>query len=334
MFVSFCPTDPTPPQTLNFNTIGSDGITVSWKDPANMSGLAKSYNITWNPSSNTGTVASYVPNVTLQNLTSATNYTITVLTVGARGYQSTPVTGWRVTSPLEQPGSVQVVRSTSGDSMNVTFQGFDTKNGPIVAYAIIVTTDLNGSKPPEGVLKKTNNDFKNGLTKTYVTSVIEQNSQRSTRSNEISAHVGDGSQSRGYVNAPLDPKLQYRVGVAGFTQVNYSSTTNTINEDQSTAIITSYNGSPSATTTTTAATTNATSASTKPNNTNATVTNTSIASNSGSPSSNATTATTTTTTKASNTGTRHVQCMICGLPLSHLQLMTYLLCAFYYFVHM
>lgn len=46
--------------------------------------------------------------------------------------------------PLEQPGSVQVVRSTSGDSMNVTFQGFDTKNGPIVAYAIIVTTDLNG----------------------------------------------------------------------------------------------------------------------------------------------------------------------------------------------
>lgn len=46
--------------------------------------------------------------------------------------------------PLEQPGSIKVVRSTSGDAMDVTFQGFDTSNGPIVAYAIIVTTDLNG----------------------------------------------------------------------------------------------------------------------------------------------------------------------------------------------
>ncbi|XP_040183949.1 receptor-type tyrosine-protein phosphatase eta-like [Rana temporaria] len=297
-------TYPTPPQSLNFNSVGSDSITISWEDPANMTGLALSYNIIWNSTSISGTVISNAPTVTLQSLAPATNYTITVITVGARGYQSTPVTGWIFTSPLEQPGGIKVVRSTSGDAMDVTFQGFDTSNGPIVAYAIIVTTDLNANKSPEGVLAKTYNDFKNGTTKTYVTSIIEQKSQRVSRSSEIGAHVGDGSESHGYVNGPLDSTLQYRVSVAGFTRVNYDPTIGTINEDQSTATITSFSGSPSVTTTTATTTTKATSASTKPSYTNATVT-------------------------TSNTGTHHGQ-HICCLPLSYFQLMIFVLYSFIY----
>ncbi|PIO10689.1 hypothetical protein AB205_0015010, partial [Aquarana catesbeiana] len=115
------------------------------------------------------------------------------------------------TEHAEIPGSVQLVRSPSRDAMNITFQSFETPNGPIVAYAIIMTTDLHGHNPTKGSLSKTYNDFKNGLTRSYVTSVVEpQNIQNTDQSKSISVLLGDGTVSRGYVNAPLDPTLNYR----------------------------------------------------------------------------------------------------------------------------
>ncbi|PIO12655.1 hypothetical protein AB205_0139300, partial [Aquarana catesbeiana] len=153
------------------------------------------------------------------------------------------------TGHAEIPGSVQIVRSSSRDAMDITFQGFKSPSGPIVAYAIIMTTDLIGNTPTKGSFSKTYNDFKNGLTSTYVTSVIEPNIQNADQLNKISVHVGDGTVTRGYLNGPLDPTKHYRVYIVGFTSINFDPATNTINEDQSTATVTSFSGSASSTST-------------------------------------------------------------------------------------
>ncbi|PIO15739.1 hypothetical protein AB205_0108240 [Aquarana catesbeiana] len=94
-------TYPTPPGSIAFPMIGTKNVTLSWGDPVNMTGVMKSYNITyWNSSSSiiAGPVRSDNTNVTLQNLMSGFNYTISVLTVGALGYKSTSVIGLVCTS--------------------------------------------------------------------------------------------------------------------------------------------------------------------------------------------------------------------------------------------
>ncbi|XP_075044783.1 receptor-type tyrosine-protein phosphatase eta [Mixophyes fleayi] len=94
-------TYPSPPGALIFNTIGTNNITLSWGEPDNMTNVTKSYNITYgNSSSSTWTVLSNITTVTLQSLTSGTNYTITVVTVGVRGYLSLPVSGSVYTKPM------------------------------------------------------------------------------------------------------------------------------------------------------------------------------------------------------------------------------------------
>ncbi|CAH2283426.1 receptor-type tyrosine- phosphatase eta-like [Pelobates cultripes] len=57
-----------------------------------MANVTKTFKITYSNSSSSWTVTVNSLNVTLQNLTSGTNYTITAVTVGARQYQSSPVT--------------------------------------------------------------------------------------------------------------------------------------------------------------------------------------------------------------------------------------------------
>ncbi|XP_040184634.1 receptor-type tyrosine-protein phosphatase eta-like [Rana temporaria] len=94
-------TYPTPPGNITFITIGTNTTTLSWVEPVNMTGVTKSYNITyyWNASSSI-TVTTNSPNTTLQSLKSGSNYTVTVVTVGVRGYQSTPVSRYVFTRPL------------------------------------------------------------------------------------------------------------------------------------------------------------------------------------------------------------------------------------------
>lgn len=84
--------DPTPPGNITFITILTNTTTLSWVEPVNMAGVTKSYKITyyWNASS-PSTVTSNSLNATLTSLKSGSNYTITVVTVGVRGYLSTPV---------------------------------------------------------------------------------------------------------------------------------------------------------------------------------------------------------------------------------------------------
>ncbi|CAJ0967509.1 unnamed protein product, partial [Ranitomeya imitator] len=145
-----------------------------------------------------------------------------------------------VISPSEHSGSV-----------DVTFSPFISSNEPIVAYAAIITTEMNDNRPNWGVLSKTYNDFKNNLTDTYVTYIFEQEPiMSSEKSNTLSVIVGDKSKTHSYFNGPLDPKLQYRVCIAGFNEIRYDPNTDIINEEQSLASFTSYMGPFSVPTTT------------------------------------------------------------------------------------
>ncbi|KAG8586346.1 hypothetical protein GDO81_005353 [Engystomops pustulosus] len=93
-------TYPTDVRNISFQTIGTNNMTLSWMEPVNMTGVDKTYNIRYGNSSGTWTVTSNTTSVTLQDLTSGTNYTITVVTVGVRGYQSSPVSTSVYTSRL------------------------------------------------------------------------------------------------------------------------------------------------------------------------------------------------------------------------------------------
>ncbi|KAG8550879.1 hypothetical protein GDO81_029637 [Engystomops pustulosus] len=109
-------TYPTPPRSLSLNPTRTNSLTLYWTEPVDMTGVDKSYNIRYGNSSGTWTVTSTTTSVTLQDLTSGTYYTITVVTVGVRGYQSTPVT----TSAYTKPIPVKNLRSSSVASYSVS----------------------------------------------------------------------------------------------------------------------------------------------------------------------------------------------------------------------
>ncbi|XP_075181473.1 receptor-type tyrosine-protein phosphatase eta-like [Anomaloglossus baeobatrachus] len=234
-------TYPTPPRNLTFTTIGMNILSLSWMEPINMTDVMKTYNISYENSLGTWTVTSPTTIVTLQNLTSGTNYSITVATVGIRQYLSSPVSGSAYTSLPDQAKNITINISISNGSIDIILPPFDSSNGPIVAYAVILTTEMNAERPPRGILSKTYDHFKNKLTDTYVTYITEQNvTLRSARTYEIGAHVGDGTKFHSYINGPLNPQLQYRVSIAGFKVIQYEPNTDTINEDQSVVSFTRY----------------------------------------------------------------------------------------------
>ncbi|XP_073514003.1 receptor-type tyrosine-protein phosphatase eta-like [Phyllobates terribilis] len=138
-------TYPTPPGTLSFITITANNMTLSWLEPINMAGVNKSYNISYGISPSTNiSVTSLTTNVTLQSLISGSNYSITVVTVGVRAYQSSPVTTSVYTTLPDQTTNIQTGLSTSSGSMHITFSPFDSSNGVIVAHGVIITTKMNG----------------------------------------------------------------------------------------------------------------------------------------------------------------------------------------------
>ncbi|XP_073460259.1 receptor-type tyrosine-protein phosphatase beta-like [Aquarana catesbeiana] len=137
-------TYPTPPGSINFTMIGTKDVTLSWGDPVNMTGVVKSYNITyWNsssPSIISGTVISNTTYVTLQNLISGTNYSVSVVTVIPWGYQSTSVIGSVCTKPLSVTLPQIVAKTTNSTSLNWT-QPDEYQS----SYTYRVQTNVNSS---------------------------------------------------------------------------------------------------------------------------------------------------------------------------------------------
>ncbi|CAH2293765.1 receptor-type tyrosine- phosphatase eta-like [Pelobates cultripes] len=109
-------TYPTPPVSLNVTNIGTNYISLSWGEPVNMTNVTKSFKIIYSNSSSSWTVTVNTLNVTLQNLTSGTNYTITVVTVGSLQYQSSPVT----ISAYTKPNEVKLLRDNGKTSYSVS----------------------------------------------------------------------------------------------------------------------------------------------------------------------------------------------------------------------
>uniref|UniRef100_A0A8C2QPF6 Receptor-type tyrosine-protein phosphatase eta n=1 Tax=Cricetulus griseus TaxID=10029 RepID=A0A8C2QPF6_CRIGR len=162
----------------------------------------------------------------VQNLTFSTSYNISIVTLScgkmAAPTQSTCTTG--ITDPPSPDGSPNIT-SVSHNSVKVKFSGFKASNGPIKAYAIILTTGEAG-QPSADVLKYTYEDFKKGASDTYVTYLIRiEEKGRSPGLSEVLKYeidVGNQSTTLGYYNGRLEPLGSYRVCVAGFTNIAYN----------------------------------------------------------------------------------------------------------------
>nr|DBA17573.1 TPA: hypothetical protein GDO54_002999 [Pyxicephalus adspersus] len=140
-------TYPTAPGNIIFTNIGTNTITLSWGEPINMTSVMKSYSITyWNSSSSVNwTVPSNTPYVTLENMTSGTNYTVSVVTVGVRGYLSTPVISYVFTKPMPVI-SLQNTSSTTSSVALIWRKSFEYQS----SYSYRVQTNVTS---PSAVVK-------------------------------------------------------------------------------------------------------------------------------------------------------------------------------------
>ncbi|NXI16386.1 PTPRJ phosphatase, partial [Irena cyanogastra] len=123
--------------------------------------------------------------------------------------------------PTEAPS----IKAVSHSSLSVEFSDFDSRNGPLEAYAIMITTEDPSSESLKSKLNNTYKDFKKKKTTAYVTYVIEteqaeSHSSRSQNGKNI-INVGKGNTMYGYENGPLIPLHSYRACVAGFTNITF-----------------------------------------------------------------------------------------------------------------
>ncbi|NXP37712.1 PTPRJ phosphatase, partial [Leiothrix lutea] len=153
-------------------------------------------------------------------------YNVTVITL-SNGHESSPVDKLCHTSITDPPPPTEVpsVKVVSHSSLSVEFSDFDSLNGPLEAYAIMITTEDQSSESLKSKLNNTYKDFKKKTTTTYVTYVIkteqaESHSSHSQNGKNI-INVGKGNTMYGYENGPLIPLCSYRACVAGFTNITF-----------------------------------------------------------------------------------------------------------------
>ncbi|NXI63830.1 PTPRJ phosphatase, partial [Anseranas semipalmata] len=124
------------------------------------------------------------------------------------------------------PDKAPLVKVLSHNSLSVEFSDFESMNGPLKAYAVVILTEAEGYWSLKSKLNYTYKDFKQKKTTTYVTYVID-----TEKANSPSFHsenkrniidVGKGNTTYGYENGPLTPLDSYRACVAGFTNINFT----------------------------------------------------------------------------------------------------------------
>ncbi|XP_040556490.1 receptor-type tyrosine-protein phosphatase eta isoform X3 [Gallus gallus] len=153
-------------------------------------------------------------------------YTVSVTTV-SDGLTSLPVQKICKTSITDPPvpNKAPLVKAVSHNSLSVEFPDFESVNGPLKAYAVMIVTEAEGCLPSKSDLDYTYNDFKQKMTATYVTYVIDVE-EISSSSHSQNGHnivdVGKGNTMYGYENGPLIPLHSYRASVAGFTNINFT----------------------------------------------------------------------------------------------------------------
>ncbi|KAL1786631.1 receptor-type tyrosine-protein phosphatase eta isoform X2 [Sigmodon hispidus] len=158
------------------------------------------------------------------NFSTSYNISLVTLSCGKMAPPAQNICTTGITDPPSPDGSPNIT-SVSHNSVKVRFSGFEASNGPIKAYAVILTTGEAG-QPSADVLKYTYEDFKKGASDTYVTYLIRiEEKGRSPGLTEVLKYeidVGNQSTTHGYYNGRLEPLGSYRVCVAGFTNIIYN----------------------------------------------------------------------------------------------------------------
>ncbi|XP_029769447.1 receptor-type tyrosine-protein phosphatase eta [Terrapene carolina triunguis] len=202
-------------------------LTLKWERPAGDSTnfTIKTFSDVW---SNETLVLAGNLDTTVTNLNYSTSYNVSIITRSC-GKESLPVQKTCVTSITDPPAPVEKpnITSITHNSFKIQFSGFVSKNGPLKAYAIVITTDKEGNKPTNSILNYTYNDFKEKKTNTYITDVINATQMRAfsspSESSQYEMEVGNTVTSDGYTNARLEPLGSYWASVAGFTKIEFNS---------------------------------------------------------------------------------------------------------------
>ncbi|KFV11950.1 Receptor-type tyrosine-protein phosphatase eta, partial [Tauraco erythrolophus] len=162
------------------------------------------------------------------------NVTIATLSNGSESPSVQKLCNTSITDP-PAPSEGPLVKAVSHSSLSVEFSDFDSVNGPLKAYAVMITTEDQGCESLESELNKTYRDFKKKLTVTYVTYIVIDTEQAKSSfhsqngTNVVS--VGKGNTMYGYENGPLIPLRSYRASVAGFTNITFNTDNIIVGED-------------------------------------------------------------------------------------------------------
>ncbi|KAM9015090.1 receptor-type tyrosine-protein phosphatase eta isoform 7-T7 [Ara ararauna] len=153
-------------------------------------------------------------------------YTVTIATL-SNSSESDPVQkicNTSITDP-PAPSKAPLVKAVSHNSLSVEFADFESVNGPLKAYAVMITTEAQGCGSLKSKLNNTYEDFKKKLTVTYVTYIVATEQAKSpfpSQNGTNVVNVGNGDKPCGYKNGPLTPLRSYRASVAGFTNITFN----------------------------------------------------------------------------------------------------------------
>ncbi|NXH66404.1 PTPRJ phosphatase, partial [Hydrobates tethys] len=163
-------------------------------------------------------------------------YNVTIATL-SNGSESLPVQKMCNTSITDPPApsKAPLVKAVSHSSLSVEFSDFESVNGPLKAYAVMITTEEQGCGSLKSDLNNTYKDFKKKMTVTYVTYVIDTEEAKSpsfhSQNGTNIINVGKGNTMYGYENGPLIPLHSYRASVAGFTNITFTVANVIVGED-------------------------------------------------------------------------------------------------------
>ncbi|KAM9266906.1 receptor-type tyrosine-protein phosphatase eta [Cariama cristata] len=214
-------------------------LMLKWEcPPGNNSGFKiKIFNDTWEKEQQTSSCMNEGSEETFRtaSLDYFSTYTVTIATL-SNSSESPPVQKMCNTSITDPPApsKAPLVKAVSHSSLSVEFSDFESVNGPLKAYAVMITTEEQGCGSLKSKLNNTYEDFKKKTTVTYVTYVIDTEQAKSPSfhsQNGNIVNVGKGNTMYGYENGPLMPLRSYRASVAGFTNITFTMANIIVGED-------------------------------------------------------------------------------------------------------
>nr|XP_021155472.1 receptor-type tyrosine-protein phosphatase eta isoform X3 [Columba livia] len=159
---------------------------------------------------------------------------ITTLSNNSESPSVSKICNTSITDP-PRPSEAPLVKAVSHSSLSVEFSDFESRKGPLKAYAVMITTEDEGCECLKSKLNNTYKDFKKKMTDTYVTYVIDTEQAKSpsfhSQSGTNIVNVGKGNSMYGYENGPLIPLHSYRACVAGFTNISFTMANIIVGED-------------------------------------------------------------------------------------------------------